>query len=100
MGLKITIRKRNDNDSIFCIKSRNTFILPLYDIIFSLDTSLGNFEYENRPLNDQKKMIKSVLWIKQDLTLSIRQQIIKKRKMSSRSNKSVLWMTIVFYRYL
>ena len=49
------IRKRNDNDSIFCIKSRNTFILPLYDIIFSLDTSLGNFEYENRPLNDQKK---------------------------------------------
>ena len=48
------IRKRNDNDSIFCIKSRNTFILPLYDIIFSLDTSLGNFEYENRPLNDQK----------------------------------------------
>ena len=48
------IHSQNDNDSIFCIKSRNTFILFLYDIIFSLDTSLGNFEYENRPLNDPK----------------------------------------------
>ena len=54
-GAKNTFIRKNDNDSIFCIKSRNTFILPLYDIIFSLDTSLGNFEYENRPLNDQKK---------------------------------------------
>ena len=46
------------------------------------------------------KMIKRVLWIKQDLTLSIRQQIMKKRKMSSRSKKNLLWMTSVFYRYL